>query len=501
MKEAVQTAAPTLQTRQIRTVSPYAGFLCLAALVALLGAAKAILADTIDPDCFWHLRVGDELARQSWPHPLVDDLSFSSLKTPWTPYSWLAELGMKALWDHGGYRAAVAVQAVMQWLFLMMLALAGVEASELITGRRRYVASALCAFAGGILSLAYLSFRPVDMAMVLLAIIAWLLLRDRRLHQESRAVWFVPLITALIANLHFYSLLVPLWTGALFVGDVIEKRSPRRGGALLVTTLIASLMTPMLPGTLATVWHYAFHDVLVNSGHIAEMGPFYGGLMGHISLIIVCLTLIFAFWRRSQIGWSEILWLAGSTLLLLKLGRMAPVFAMIGCPILAATMPELSDRILKKPPILIGAALVLLIGFGKLVLALPPADKPISQWLNRHGPDCPSYPCGAADFVDQHVTPHSGRVICEFSWGGYLEWRLPKFQMLMDGRTQVFPAEFWKETFFGTPDDHRRIVEQSNADAAVLPKQHSMFQQTLVELNWKKVFEDDYAQVWLPPGS
>ncbi len=493
------TIAATIPARKTRTVSPFVGFLAISALIALVGAGKAILADTLDPDCFWHLRVADELARQTWPGPLVDDLSFSSIRTPWTPYSWLAELAMKKLWDIGGYRAAVITQAVMQWTFLMMIALAALEATELITGRRKYLASAIAPFAAGILSLAYLSFRPVDMAMVLLAIIVWLLLRDRRLNQQSRAVWLAPLITALIANLHFYSLLVPLWTGALLVGDAIEKRPARRNGALFLTTLVGSLMTPMLPGTLKSVWNYSFHDVMVTSGHIAEFGPFYGGLMGQISLVIVCLTLIFAFWKRSQIRWGEILWLTGSAVLLLKMGRMAPVFAMIGCPILSATMPDLSDRILKKPPIVMGTALVLLIAFGKLVLALPPANMPISRWLNRNGPDCPSYPCGAADFVAQHVTSHSGRLVCEFSWGGYLEWRLPKYQMLMDGRTQVFPPDFWRATFFGSPEDHKRIIQQSNADAAVLPKRRSMFGQTLADLNWKKVFEDDYAQVWLPP--
>ena len=494
------TIAATIPARKTRTVSPFVGFLAISALIALVGAGKAILADTLDPDCFWHLRVADELARQTWPGPLVDDLSFSSIRTPWTPYSWLAELAMKKLWDIGGYRAAVITQAVMQWTFLMMIALAALEATELITGRRKYLRLGDRSLRGGNSFPRLFELPPRrygDGAS-----------GDHRLAAPSRPTT-KPTIARRLAratyhgadshNLHFYSLLVPLWTGALLVGDAIEKRPARRNGALFLTTLVGSLMTPMLPGTLKSVWNYSFHDVMVTSGHIAEFGPFYGGLMGQISLVIVCLTLIFAFWKRSQIRWGEILWLTGSAVLLLKMGRMAPVFAMIGCPILSATMPDLSDRILKKPPIVMGTALVLLIAFGKLVLALPPANMPISRWLNRNGPDCPSYPCGAADFVAQHVTSHSGRLVCEFSWGGYLEWRLPKYQMLMDGRTQVFPPDFWRATFFGSPEDHKRIIQQSNADAAVLPKRRSMFGQTLADLNWKKVFEDDYAQVWLPP--
>src|SRR5271155_4820819 len=101
--------------------SPAIGFGLLLALLSLVAAGKVILADTLDPDCFWHLRVGAEIARQSWPHPLIDDLSFASIRQPWTPYSWLAELGMKWLWDAGGFRAAVAMQAGMEAGFTVLL--------------------------------------------------------------------------------------------------------------------------------------------------------------------------------------------------------------------------------------------------------------------------------------------------------------------------------------------------------------------------------------------
>src|ERR1700691_44202 len=155
--------------------SPRLGFGMLLALLALVAAGKVILADTLDPDCFWHLRVGAEIARQSWPHPLIDDLSFASVRQPWTPYSWLAELAMKRLWDAGGFRAAVAVQAAMESAFILLLGLAGLALSTRVHGRPHYLASALAAAIGGVLSLAYLSFRPVTAALTILAFIAWLL--------------------------------------------------------------------------------------------------------------------------------------------------------------------------------------------------------------------------------------------------------------------------------------------------------------------------------------
>lgn len=80
---------------------PRAGLILLMGLIVLVAAAKPILFDTMDPDCFWHLRVAEQL-RVEGIKPLVDHLSFASMQRPWTPYSWLAELGMAAIWRHLG---------------------------------------------------------------------------------------------------------------------------------------------------------------------------------------------------------------------------------------------------------------------------------------------------------------------------------------------------------------------------------------------------------------
>src|SRR4051812_12166525 len=103
--------------------APHAGFALLIALLAVAAGGKAILYDTIDPDCFWHLKVASQM-QQDGVGPLVDRLSFASVQTPWTPYSWLAELAMKATWDRGGYRAAVLAQALLQSAFVVAVALA-----------------------------------------------------------------------------------------------------------------------------------------------------------------------------------------------------------------------------------------------------------------------------------------------------------------------------------------------------------------------------------------
>ena len=479
--------------------SPRLGFGLLLGLLAVVAAGKVILADTLDPDCFWHLRVADEIARQSWPHPLIDDLSFASIRQPWTPYSWLAELGMKWLWDAGGFRAAIAVQAGMESAFIVLLGLGALELSRRIHGQARYLASALAAAMGGILSLAYLSFRPVTAALTLLALIGWLLLRDRRMNQQSKAVWMVPPITAVLTNLHFFAIFVPLWTAALLVGDAIDRRaasaspSPRllRGAVLLLLLLAACCMTPLLSGTLRSVLDYSTQDVMVRSGTIAEFRPFYSGIMGNVSAAFVAALWIRVIWhriRQPRINLGEVLWLAGSTILLFLMGRLSPVFAIIAAPAFAAVIPRLSDRILVRPPIVAALAVVLALSAWPVARGFPRPGQSLSLWLNRHGPEAPNYPCLAADFVDRNIPGQTHHLICEWPWGGFLEWRLgDRFQTLMDGRTQLFAPEFWRLAALGSPEQRKKLLAATHADAAVVRAGHGAFGQILTELNWKTV--------------
>src|SRR5207247_10560783 len=99
------------------------GMALLIGLVALVAAGKAVLFDTLDPDAFLHLLAADQLLAEGVGQ-LVDRQSFASVPQPWPPYSWLAELGMKVVWDHGGYRAAIVAHAVMAAALMTLMAAA-----------------------------------------------------------------------------------------------------------------------------------------------------------------------------------------------------------------------------------------------------------------------------------------------------------------------------------------------------------------------------------------
>jgi hypothetical protein len=492
------------------------GFLLLIALLALCAAGKAVLYDTLDPDCFWHLRVAEQLQRDGIG-PIMDHLSFASSRQPWTPYSWLAELGMKAIWDAGGYRAAVATQAIMQGLIIIFLALSCVEMQRQprAGGKPRYLAAAVTTAAGAFLMLPYLSFRPVTAAFVLLSICTWLIVRDRRMNERSRAVWFIIPLTLLLTNIHLFAFFVPVVVLVMLIGAYVERDNPAcvhvglngrwgsagRYGVMLVGVTLAYLATPMLPGLLKTVFFYSSRDQMVAGPVIAEMQSFAGGPMGTAAAVIVAGAFIclISQWRRVRI--AEILCFAGASLLLFKLGRFAPLFAMAMCPVLAATWPEMKDKILGKPAICGLLGVVLLIGSIRVAEAFPKSDRSLSSWLNRQGPDAPGYPCAAAEFVQRSITPSTGRLINEFSWGGYLAYELgDKYKILLDGRTQVYPAQLWQATYLSGQQPQAEFFSKISADAAVLPAGKSRFRTVLTQLGWTSAYRDDRAEVMVPPA-
>src|SRR3954469_425707 len=217
------------------------GAALLIVLVALAAAGKAILYDTLDPDCFLHLLAADQLITDGIG-PLVDHQSFASVSAPWTPYSWLAELGMKWAWDEGGHRAAVTVHAVMSALIVSLIAgacLLGTRAPDedpgegfahapnplydppIVSRFSMVMATTVAAF----LALPYLSFRPVTAAVVLIAIASLLVLRDRRMGERSWAVWWVVPLAALTINIHLFAVVIPMYVGAMLLGAMWERRN------------------------------------------------------------------------------------------------------------------------------------------------------------------------------------------------------------------------------------------------------------------------------------
>jgi hypothetical protein len=401
------------------------------------------------------------------------------------------------------------IQSVLCMTLVLLIALNALEVSIACRGEARYLTAIIAAFVGAFLSMPYFSFRPVMFAVVLIALAAWLMQRDRRRNESSRAVWLIIPITALLTNIHLYVIFLPAAVLGMLIASLLKSPPPVRRGRvsviryaiLFAATTLACLLTPMLPGALQTAWHYQFTDVMVAGHVIAEMQPFYRGQFGWIAAGMVLVTILAALFNRRILPVYQWLFILGSLAALSRLGRFAPVFAIFAVPTLAATLPRLSDAILSRRSTQMIAAGLIVAGLTRIAIAFPSAATPLSVWLNRHATDGGGYPTSAADYVLTSIPARTHHLISEFTWGGYLEWRLSApWQVLMDGRTQLYSAEFWKGVYLGTPADRKAYLATLSADAAVVPAKGSAFRQDLLDLGWTVAWTDPLAQVLVPPA-
>ncbi len=521
---------------------PPKAFWPLLGLLALVAAAKPILIDTLDPDCFWHLLVADQLWHDGIG-PLIDHISFSSQTTPWTPYSWLAELAMRGLWECGGYRASLVAHAAILALLVFTVGAAAVEMVRRSVSKT-YAAVLVATGAGFNFILPWLSYRPAAFTVLLLAIMMWLLQRDRRLGERSKAIWFIPLLTVLAINTHIFAVLAPCWIAALLLGAIWERVRCRASAAhfaaeacgtddgrqhatkhasdgaptpseawhlgqsrnifrylmLLLLSLTACCATPMLPGVIQTIVYYQFSDPLVHSQFIVEMLPFYVGIFGKVLLFLLGILLLVIARQRSNVRAGEWLMLLLGLTLLVQHGRFAPLCALTLVPLVTLTLTNISDHNLARPKFAGTWWMLLAVGLIAFGLYFPSAKVPMDTWLNRRGPELPGYPAKATDYVLAHVTPTHHRIINEFTWGGYLAWRLQgRYQMLMDGRTQIRPAAFWNAAYLQGDAERATLLANVQADTAILPAMHSVLSDALLHQSWHQVYADDFAVVLVPP--
>lgn len=489
------------QTASAGALREVSGFVWLIGLLMLFAAGKTVLHDTMDPDFFWHIRVAEQL-QQEGVKPIVDQISFATVKTPWSPYSWLGELGMKWVWDHTGLRGAVALQAILEAGFILIVVGCAIEGMKRVDEPiMPLMPIVLTAALATFLALPYLSFRPVLGAIDLLALCSLLLLRDRRMNERSRAIWVVPALTAITINLHIFAFFVPMFVGALLVGAWIEwdKLKLNRYAILLGLCMLACCCTPMLRGTFAAILEYAIANPLTRTPMIAELEPMYRGLLHQLTLALVLAILACAIAKRT-LRPGEYLWIGGMLLVWIKCGRAAPIFVPIFAFTMSGALPRLADRVLGAKWLNVAVPSILLIGTIRILIALPD-NAHIESWLNRRGEDLPGYPTAAADFVDASVHRQTGKLINEFDWGGYLAWKLPEYQVLLDGRTQLYSAEFWQAAYLSDARQTRQLLSTIQADAAILPTGRSRFRDSLSQLGWKPVFKDARAEVLVPPAS
>lgn len=477
--------------------------------LALVATSFFVLGpQTVDPDLFWHLRVA-ELVAADGPRPLVDDFSYNSGPERWIPYSWLAELGMRRALGSLGAIALFLLPLVCYVATVLLIALAVVRRG------RASLKSALIVLVFALLLLPFVGMRPATFAFPFCAFAVWVVAGMRRGGPRWAALMALVPITALCANLHLYFLFIPALLFAWSIGAWSKRTYSGEREALVciaaaaTSVLVALAVSPFDFQLLEVARHYMTSDVMVKSGAIVEMRPFYslGPLVLIASLILLGWPLAGLIYRlRLKARYRpDLALLALAVVLLLALGRYAPLAAMILAPLAArfGAWPRVAPVTARRArAVAAGLVLGLALSTGQTLIS-----RSFGEELNPHLESKSSYPVAAARFVRDSVPRMSGRLVNEMGWGGYLIYELwPEYQVMMDGRTQVYPEAFWRAAYVNATEASRlELIRQAEADVAVLPRGSDWADLLAAQPGWRRAYEDGVATVWVngevPPRS
>ncbi len=453
---------------------------------------------TVDPDLFWHLRVA-ELVEAGGPRPLIDVFSYNAVPEPWVPYSWLAELGMRLAVVSLGAAALFLLPLVCYVATVLLIALAVAHRA------RASLKSAVIVIVFAAVVLPFIGLRPATFAFPLCAFAVWAVTGIDKGGRRWLALMALVPITAFCANIHLYFLFMPALLFAWGVGGWSMRSSAREREAIVcaaiavTSVLVAVAINPFELKLLEVAAHYLTADVMVKSGAIVEMRPFYrlGPLVLIGSLLLVAWPAAGLLRRRKVRDRPELALLILAIALLLALGRYVPLAAMILAPLAAryGAWPRLKPVAARRArAVAVGLLLGLAVYTGQ-TLAGRSFGGELSPYLESES----GYPVAAARFVRDSVPRISGRLVNEMGWGGYLIFALwPEYQVMMDGRTQVHPEAFWRAAYVNATEASRlELIRQAEADVAVLPHGSAWADLLNGEPGWQQAYRDSIATVWI----
>jgi hypothetical protein len=470
--------------------------------IPLVVTLRPVAEPIIDPDIWWHLRVGQWVVE----HQAVPDIDpFSLVGRPWVAYSWLYEVIVFALYSAFGLWGVILYRAA--------LALAIVAAlHHLVTNRERRFPFALGLLGAAVLALAMLFSERPWLCTVLFSILTLDVVLDLRRGRRSALFWALPVVYVLWGNIHIqfvYGLFL-LGLGCLaplldrFRGVAgSEEGADRLGSAnwkrLVGLTVVCTLATLVNP------YHVRLYGVVLE--YATQPGPFrFVNELRALEFREVCdwvvLALlagaVFVLGRRKQISAFDVLLLAAAAFFTFRARRDLWFGCLAALSVLTLTSSEDTEPqacCLLDPGRLLRAGILLL---GLVVVAvalawgrdLSPAK--LEEAVER------VFPARAVRFVREQGYP--GTVYNDFNWGGFLIWTLPEKPVPLDGRTNLHGDERilrFGKTWAGLPgwDTDPDLTAAGVVIAGV--------DQPLTELlrrdpRFRAVYEDKVARVFVP---
>ena len=412
------------------------------AVYVLLGFRVGAIPIT-DNSMLTHLRTGIDMVTGGGI-PRVDPYSFTAGGTDWVVQSWLASLVYGGLAQLGGFRAVVALQAVLLATLAWLMARLARAGSPLRTALG----------AGLVIGLALPWWAPRPLLVGLVCMAAAVTVVDRR-----RSPWLLVPVVWVWVNSHGSFPLGAVWLGARAVGEWRDWRArPSEALRYLWAFLGAGVVAVLNPLGLRLLLFplTALSRREVFAGIREWQSPDFVSLEARIALLFLAgIVLVLV---RFRLSWRDGVPVAAFLALGLLSARNLPVAAIVFAPVVGRALraPE-SARIAPDPTPGVrrahrAATATLLAAFVVFAAGIATAD----------GLALGPYPRAAVDHLERSGLLGPGhRLAHQDAVGNYLELRYgTDVKVFIDDRYDMYPVS--------VTEDYRRLLAGNPQATAVL---------------------------------
>jgi hypothetical protein len=344
--------------------------------------------------------------------------------------------------------------------------------------------------------------------MVLFALSVWIVASR---HRRPWAMWLIPGIVAVWANLHgsFFLVAVPL-----LVAWLEDRRANPRGanGAVLVS--LASLLAANLNPFGVRIWSYVV-GISTNRqivGLISEWQPTtIRTIEGFVFLASALVVAGVVVRQHRRLAWPPLVGIG----VLFVLGLLAirnTYWWPLGVPaFLAAALSRPSDPLeeddavspaIKSEPRRLAPTLIAAMLLAVTIAYLPwwrPTFTSIatanfmSDGLISHAPH------QVTDRLAQ-LLPPGQRVFVPQIWGSWFEFALPQDRVFVDSRIEIFPREVWVEYFQASDglEGWQQVLDRRHVTVVVASRvlQPRLTHLIQAEPAWTRIYADAEAMVF-----
>lgn len=475
-------------------------------LLALLSAGLLFACYKLpfDPDLFWHIRAGKDIARIGVP--FVDWYSHTFPTFFWINHEYAQDVFMG--WIHGAF--GFAGISIVYTLITTVTLSVGVWFS--MNRRLPWTWSLVSGIAIALACRGFLGARPQMFTYALLLVLIGLIRRALK-DTKRQTLWFslIPLTFAVWANLHasfvagFIVLLIVITTEStktLFnkiwqLGPVASTKTIGR----LVTAFIASVFATFLNPYGYNIWLEPYRTLSDNDLHHnivewfgAEAYTPSGWIL--FGLMIVFAALIVVRQKRMNLtdGALAIAFFGSATLAV----RNIPLFLLIAIPLgfemLRELRPKGAETAFRLWPTLVAVALFVAAGasmfpyhtFGRL-------NEDETVFADDR------YPVGAAQYLVEHEEFSQSHPYNEYGWGGYLLYKVPWFKTFIDGRMPSWEQGgvrvIDKYFMIDRADNWEGVVDEYGIDLFVVRPSENLLEDLKGDDRFTEVFRDDQAVI------